>query len=61
MHSVISPTRRRRGLAALIWLPACCSPVLGQELYVLGGGQSTPSLHEKTYSYSIEYLENLND
>jgi hypothetical protein len=50
-----------RRLAPLTILAALCSPAAGQELYALGGGQYTPSLHEKTYSYSIEYLENFND
>jgi hypothetical protein len=50
-----------RRLALLTFLAALCSPAAGQELYALGGGQYTPSLHEKTYSYSIEYLENFND
>ena len=50
-----------RRIALTAFLSALCSPVLGQELYALGGGQYTPSLQEKTYSYSIEYLENFND
>ena len=58
MSSVIARARR---LALLAFLLALCSPVLGQELYALAGGQHTQSLHENTYSYSIEYLENLND
>src|SRR6516162_5076422 len=57
--SSVSPCVRR--LALLTFLAALCSPAAGQELYALGGGQYTPSLHEKTYSYSIEYLENFND
>jgi hypothetical protein len=61
MNGVILPVRRWRGLAALTGLLACCSPALGQELYALAGGQYTESLHEKTYSYAIEYLENFND
>ena len=52
---------RARHLALLAVLSALCSPALAQELYVLGGGQYTSSLHEDTYSYSIEYLENFND
>lgn len=34
---------------------------VAQELYGLVGGQYTPSLREKTYSYSIEYVQNIND
>src|SRR5690349_17151285 len=58
MSSVIPRTRH---LALLALLSALCSPALAQELHALVGGQYTPSLHEKTYSYSIEYLENFND
>src|SRR5579864_9544861 len=53
--------RRARHLALLTALSVLCSPVLGQELSALGGGQYTPSLGEKTYSYALEYLENVND
>lgn len=52
---------RARQLALLALLPVLCSPALGQELYALGGGQYTAKLHEETYSYSMEYLENFND
>jgi hypothetical protein len=48
-------------LALLILLSALCSRAVAQELHVLVGGQYTPSLHDKTYSYSIEYLQNFND
>ena len=51
---------RTRHLAALASLSALCSPAFAQELHVLVGAQYTPSLREKTYSYSIEYLENFN-
>jgi hypothetical protein len=51
--------RRRLMLAGL--LSALCSPALAQEIYALGGAQYTPSLHEESYAYSLEYLENLND
>ena len=52
---------RARHFSLLAFLSVLCSPALGQELYALGGGQYTPSLHEDTYSYSMEYLENFND
>ena len=55
---IVLPWRR---LAPLILFPLCCSPALAQELYALAGGQYTPSLHEETYSYSLEYLKNFND
>jgi hypothetical protein len=58
MSSVI-PRARRLALPAV--LAALCSPAFAQELHALGGVQYTPSLHEQTYSYSIEYLENFND
>src|SRR5215467_1734453 len=56
-----SVSRSVRRPALLTFLAALCSPAVGQELYGLGGGQYTPSLHENTYSYAIEYLENFND
>jgi hypothetical protein len=52
---------RLRRLALPALLAAGCAPGHAQELYALAGGQYTQDLHEKTYSYSIEYLENLND
>lgn len=58
MSSVIPRPRR---LALLAFLSALCPPAFAQELYALVGGQYTQSLHEKTYSYSIEYLQNFND
>ena len=58
MSSVIP---RVRHLVLLAFLSGACSPALAQEIHALVGGQYTPSLHEKTYSYSIEYLENFND
>jgi len=48
-------------LAWLAFLSTLCSPALAQELHALAGGQYTQSLREKTYSYSIEYLQNFND
>lgn len=56
-----SSTRRWLPLASLTLLPSLCCPAFAQELHFLAGGQYTPSLKEATYSYSIEYLENLND
>jgi hypothetical protein len=53
--------RRAPHLAALVFLSALYLPAHAQELHALIGGQYTPDLHEKTYSYSIEYLQNFND
>ena len=58
MRSVIACPRR---VALTVLLLALCSPAIGQELYALAGGQYTPGLHEESYSYSLEYLENFND
>jgi len=57
----MSPRMRWRRFAPLALWPILCSPALGQELYLLAGGQYTQGLKESTYSYSMEYLENLND
>lgn len=38
-----------------------CAAAMAQEISGLVGGQYTPGLREKTYSYSIEYLQNFND
>jgi hypothetical protein len=62
MNSVVLSTRRQwRGLTMLLWLALCCPPVRGQELHALAGGQYTPGLHEATYAYLFEYLQNFND
>ena len=52
---------RARQLAPLTLLTALCSHALGQELYLLAGGQYTPSLKESTYSYSMVYQHNLSE
>jgi hypothetical protein len=57
----MSPVMRWRRLAPLALWPILCAPTFGQELYLLAGGQYTQGLQESTYSYSMEYLENLND
>jgi hypothetical protein len=53
--------RRTHRLTILALLSALDSPVFSQELHALAGGQYTSSLHERTYSYSIEYLQNFSD
>ena len=45
----------------LVALAALSAPALAQEAYVLGGGQYTPGLREATYSYSMEYLQNISE
>ena len=52
---------RWRRLAPLALWPLLCSPALGQELYLLAGGQYTPSLKESTYSYSMVYQHNVSE
>ncbi len=42
-------------------LAAGCAPAAAQELYLMAGGQYTPSLKESTYSYAFEYAHNLSD
>jgi hypothetical protein len=53
--------RRYRWLAAAVLAAGLCATASGQEAYVLGGGQYTPSLKEYTYSYALEYKHNLSD
>jgi Outer membrane protein beta-barrel domain len=45
----------------LALLAAAPGGAMAQEFYALWGGQHTASLDESTYSYSFEYLQNLND
>jgi hypothetical protein len=48
-------------LTAALALLALSGPMSAQELYALWGGQHTQSLDENTYSYSFEYLYNVNE
>lgn len=50
---------RRLALPALV--AAGCAPAGAQELYAMGGAQYTQSLKENTYSYALEYAQNLSD
>ncbi len=47
-------------MLAIAALGVCC-PIRAQELSALVGAQYTQSLNEKTYSFSYEYLQNINE
>jgi len=58
--------RRRGELRRLVWLAVSVSllpstRITAQEFYALYGGQHTQGLDESTYSYSFEYLHNVNE
>jgi hypothetical protein len=53
--------RRCHWLVAAAIGAGLIAPAIGQEAYVLGGGQYTPGLKEHTYSYALEYQHNLSN